>query len=109
MKTLNTVLTTVAVNGVVRYPFIETEIIRNSSVTSLNLDTRSSNALQRNRITTIGELLDKIPEIGKIYGLGTKSKSKIMYELCAFNYASLDDKRKKEYLEKVIKLNTERR
>lgn len=109
MKTLNAVLTKVAVNGVVRYPFIETETIRNLSVTSLNLDTRSSNALQRNRITTIGELLDKIPEIGKIHGLGTKSKSKIMYELCVFNYASLDDKKKKEYIEKIIKLNKERR
>lgn len=109
MKNLNTVLAEVAVNGVVVYPFIETETIRNLSATSLNLDTRSSNALRRSGIKTIGELLDRIPELGKIHGLGAKSKSKIMYELCAFNYSSLDDKRKKDYLMKIIKLNTERR
>ena len=109
MKKLNTVLSQVAINGVVCYPFIETETIRNTPVTRLTLDTRSSNALQRNHVKTIGELLDKIPELDKIRGLGEKSKSRIMYELCAFTYASLDNKRKKDYLMKIIKLNTERR
>lgn len=109
MKDLNTVLKTVAVNGTVVYPFIEKESICNMPISSLNLDTRSSNALMRNKIVTIGELLKRIPELDKIRGLGSKSRSNILYELCAFTYTSLDSKKKKKYLMKIIKLNTERR
>lgn len=109
MKILNTVLMTVAVKGEVAYPFIEKESIRNTPVSVLNLDTRSSNAFKRNKINTIGELLDIVPKLNELRGLGAKSKSRIMYELCAFTYSSLDEKRKKEYLEKIIKLNTEGR
>ena len=109
MKNLNTVLKEVSRNGVVRFPILETQSIRSISVENLNLDTRSSNALQRNYIRTIGELLDKANELYKIRGLGTKSKSNILYSLCAFQYNQLNAERKKEYLYKIIEMNTEGR
>lgn len=105
MKDLNTVLTIVAANGVVVYPFIETQTIREASINVLNLGTRAYNALKRNKIDTIGKLLDTIPALDKMRGLGTKSKSNILYELCAFTYASLSNKRKKDYLMRIIELN----
>lgn len=109
MKNLNIVLTEVARNGMVRFPILETQSLRSIPVSDLNLDTRSSNAIQRNHIQTIGELLDNIGMLKDIRGLGAKSKSNILYSLCAFQYNLLNEERKKEYLNKIVKMNTERR
>ena len=109
MKNLNTVLMTVAVNGEVTYPFLEKESIRSVSVENLNLDTRSSNALKRNHIKTIGELLDRVEELKDIRGLGAKSKGNIMYNLCAFQYNQLNAEKKIKYLLKIVEMNTEGR
>lgn len=109
MKNLNATLITVANNGVVRFPFIEKESIRNVPVDNLNLDTRSSNALQRHQIKTIGELLDNIEKLNNIRGLGSKSKSNILYNLCAFQYNQLNAEKKIEYLYRITEMNTEGR
>ena len=112
MKELNTVLVSVSNNGTVRYPINETETLREMPVDVLSLDTRCSNGLKRNHIHTIGDLLDSIENgsIKEIHSLGRKSVSKIMYELCTYQYNSLNTKGKKDkFLVRIIELNTTER
>ena len=104
MKDLNTVLTEVADNkGIVRFPFMENEEIRNLPIDTLNLDVRSFNGLKRNNIETIGDLIDKSHLINTFRNLGKKSCGKIMYALCCYQYSIITDKKK--YLMKIVELN----
>ena len=107
MKKLNTVLKEVSRNGIVKFPINDTQSFRSLPIDNLNLDTRSSNALKRCHIETIGQLLDDIGVLNKIKGLGTKSRSNILYGLCAFQYNQLDMEKKSKYLLKIVKMNTE--
>ena len=112
MQALNTVLTVVSENGKVVYPIAETEKFKAMSVDVLPLDTRCSNGLKRNKINTIGELINSIENgsLQQIYSLGRKSISKIMYELCAYQYNNLPTKGQKDkFLMKIIKLNLNRK
>lgn len=105
MKDLNTVLKEVAVNGNVKFPIKENESILNAPINALSLSVRSSNALQRNGIRTVGDLLYKLELLDKIRGLGVKSKQDVLYGLCAYQYVSLEPKEKQKYLSRLIELN----
>lgn len=104
---LDLVLVAVAHNSHVRFPFVYTEETLALPVHTLNLDVRSTNAYARHKIQTIGDLLDWIENgnLERIKGLGRKSVSKTMYELCWFAYVNLAPVEQVKFLEKVVLLN----
>ena len=108
MQDLKTVLIVVSDKGKVRFPFIETESIRAESTNVLSLDTRSYNGLKRNKIDTIGKLLENIDNgnLLNMRGMGKRSLNRILYELCVFQYGNLSPNKKKEYLMRIVELNT---
>ena len=108
-RMLNEVLTRVSRKGKVIYPINETETLKGTSIDVLNLDTRCSNGLKRNKIYTIGELLTSIENgtLIQIHSLGRKSVSRIMYELCAYQYTNLSNEGKDRFLKRIIELNKE--
>ena len=105
MQKLNTVLQEVAKEGRVKFPVIKRKEFLQASVDSLELDMRSSNALQRHQIYTVEDLLNKANELHRIRGCGSKSISRIMYRICAYYYESLQKQEKEQYLKEIIKLN----
>lgn len=108
MEKLNTVLKVVAVDDNVRFPFPDTEKVRSESIDALSLDVRCQNGLKRNGVLTIGGILDSIDNgsLSKFRSLGKKSVNKIMYELCAYRYRQLSEKKQKDYLMKIVRMNT---
>ena len=106
MENLNLVLTTVTHNGNVKFPIIEDTNFLNTSIDELDLDTRSSNALHRAKYKTIQSVLDNLDKFHMLRGCGSKSKNKILYKICYYYYSGLTEAKKKEYLMKIIELNT---
>ena len=108
MENLDLVLTTVAHNGNVKFPIIEKKSFLETDVTFLDLDTRSSNGLKRNGFHTVQDVLNNLSSLYKMRGCGTKSVNRILYGICSSYYRTLDAEQKLAYLNKLVKLNTER-
>lgn len=108
MENLNTVLKVVANNGNVKFPIIEKKSFLETDIFSLDLDTRSSNGLKRNGFHTVQDVMDNLDKLYKMRGCGSKSVNRILYGICSSYYRTLDAEGKLTYLNKVVKLNTER-
>ncbi len=106
MENLNSTLTQVANNGNVKFPIIERKSFLETDILSLELDTRSSNALKRNNINTVKDVFDNLNEIPKFRGCGVKSVNRILYGICSAYYEKLNPEEKKKYLMEIVKLNT---
>ena len=106
MKDLNTVLSVIGKENI-KFPIKETRELLATSIEALNLDNRSHNALLRNGIKTVGDIIQNTNRLIKFKGFGSKCLSRTMYEICAFQYRQLDQKDKKKYLERILELNFE--
>lgn len=73
----------------------------------INFSVRASNALNRCKIFTIGELITLIQteDLSSIKNLGKKSINEIRTKLLAFGYERLSEKDKLEFLKDLIDLN----
>ena len=109
MENLNTVLKVVAENGNVKFPIIERKSFLETDIFSLDLDTRSSNALKRNKLNTVKDVFDNLNAIPKFRGCGAKSINRILYGICSAYYEKLNPEEKEKYLLKIVELNTEKK
>lgn len=104
MKDLNTVLKVVGTESV-KFPIKETNVMLGTPIEELKLDNRSYNALIRNGICTIGDIVQNMSKLWNLRGFGKKCYNKTMYEICAFQYNQLDTKGKRNYLMRIVELN----
>lgn len=109
MENLNSVLKAIGENnnGNVKFPVMETEIFLNTSIEELELDNRSYNTLKRANCNIVREVLLNLNTLSHIKGCGTKTMSRIMYQICAYYYSQLTEKGKQNYLDKLVKINCE--
>ena len=77
------------------------------SIDELMLSVRSSNALKRAGILTIGEVIDTIDAgaLNSLRNLGTKSRNEIQTKILVFGYDDLTEKEKAEFFEKLVEDN----
>ena len=90
------------------------ELDENLSV--LDLSQRSINCLRRAGFTTLGDLLKAISVTGderskekllRLRNLGRKSAEEILLTIMCYQFQILSDRERTEYLQDIIKLNTE--
>ena len=67
-----------------RYKFYKYEELTSQPIEMLDLGTRGENTLKRNKISTIGQLVDRLPEIHKMRNLGFTTIKRIQDSLRAF-------------------------
>ena len=72
------------------------------------LSVRSYNALMRANCKTIGEAITAINEdsLYKVRNLGVKSIAEIRRLILEYGYAQASDRRKKEFLHRLVQLNS---
>ena len=77
------------------------------SIDELNLSVRSQNALRRAQIDTIGDLVDALNKeaVKEIRNLGRKSYSEIQTKLLVYNYESMSERKKADFMESLIDNN----
>lgn len=77
-------------------------------ITELNLSVRSYNGLKRAGIFTLADLFGTLQEntLSSVRNLGKKSISEIKTKFLGFCYTQLSDKKKTEFLQKLIEINS---
>lgn len=109
MKDLNKVLLVINESKgemeTIKFPIRENEKILSTPITALELDKRSFNALSRNKIKTIKDLLENYSRLKDLRNYGIKSYNKTMHSLCAFQYEQLKPEEKQKYLKRIVELN----
>lgn len=104
MENLKTVLKLIGKENV-KFPIKETNDFLCTPIESLCLDNRTYNALCRNGIRTVGDITHDTSKLRKIRGFGAKCFSRLMYEICAFQYSQLGKEDKAKYLQRIVDLN----
>ncbi|MCR5733115.1 MAG: hypothetical protein K6G22_00790 [Lachnospiraceae bacterium] len=92
-----------------RFPVYINESMRNTDIDVLELSTRSNNCLKRAGYQTVGDLVERIngsEELMKINSCGKKCVDEIMANLFCYQYAVLSAERKKQYLIRIVELNS---
>ncbi len=90
------------------FPLYLTERLKETTIETLELSTRSYNGLRRAGFRTVGELakaLNDGMDLKKIRSCGSRSVEEIMESLFILNYESLDPEERDDYLIEVIKMN----
>ena len=105
MEKLNSVLSSLH-NTNIKFPIKTTTEFLHTPISNLELDNRSYNALSRNGINTVEDILNNMPNLTQIKSYGNKSFNKTMYALCVYQYNLLSEEGKQKYLTKIIELNT---
>lgn len=91
-----------------RFPIYMGEKLMNAPLEDLDLSPRSSNALRRFGIKTIGELVDRVesPEdLKPVRNLGEKCAREIFNRLYEYQLSVLNDNKREVYLSRVAELN----
>lgn len=93
-------------NGKFKFPIYESDAFYIRSIDDLNItNTRANNAIKRNHIKTIADLVAMWDDLDHLRGLGAKSICDIKYALCEFQFGLIEDNKKKDYLQRIIDLN----
>ena len=93
---------------VMKYTVSLTEKITEAEIDELDLCSRSQNALKREGIMTVGNLLEKIvtpDQIGCIRQLGEKSRADIFWQLFSFHYTVLPAELRQKYVRECAALD----
>ena len=85
-----------------------TQKLCETNVSELDLSVRSYNALMRANCKTVGEAITAINEdsLYKVRNLGVKSIAEIRRLILEYGYAQASDRRKKEFLHRLVQLNS---
>ena len=84
-----------------------TKKLCDTELKDLDLSVRSYNALMRAGCRTVGETITAINEdkLFAVRNLGVKSISEIRASILEYGYSQLSDRRKKEFLHDLVKMN----
>ena len=95
--------------GCFRFKMFLTEEQCDVSMDVLDLGVRSSNCLKRAGYITVGDLVRAFADgldLKNIRNCGAKSVREIMEQLFLYQYTSLSQDKRNEYLKEVVLLNT---
>lgn len=87
-----------------------TQKLCDTNVSELDLSVRSYNALMRANCKTIGEAITAINDnkLFSVRNLGVKSIAEIRRLILEYGYAQASDRRKKEFLHRLVQLNAKK-
>lgn len=87
-----------------------TQKLCDTNVSELDLSVRSYNALMRANCKTIGEAITAINEnkLPAVRNLGVKSIAEIRALILEYGYAQASDRREKEFLHHLVRLNSKK-
>lgn len=91
-----------------RFPIYLNATLNETELDALDLSQRSNNCLHRVGFQTIGDLVNRIngsEDLMKIRNCGKKSVDEIMEKLFCYQYRSLKDEKKVQYIKRVLELN----
>ena len=94
--------------GKFKYFMYMTSAMRNTSIEVLELSMRSYNVLMRAGLITIGQVVDSIAsgsELRSIRNCGVKSVREIQEQLFLYQYFSLPQEKREDYLLEVVLMN----
>ena len=94
--------------GKFKYFMYMTSAMRNTSIEVLELSMRSYNVLMRAGLITIGQVVDSIAsgsELRSIRNCGVKSVTEIQEQLFIYQYFSLPQEKREDYLLEVVLMN----
>ena len=79
-----------------------------SGIEELDLSARSYHALCREKVFTLGDLIERLNEgdLKKIRNLGTKSFSEIQTKMLVFGFERLSENEKREFFRYLVENNT---
>ena len=88
-----------------------TQKLCDTNVADLDLSVRSYNCLMRTGCHTVGQAITAINEDGlrKVRNLGVKSIAEIRSSILEYGYSQLSDRRKKEFLHTLVRLNGDKK
>ena len=82
----------------------------NTKIEELNLTVRSYNCLKREKINTVGEVIDAVQEdkLLNIRGLGKGSRAEIHVRVYEFGYYNLTERERKDFATTLLQLNQDK-
>ncbi len=92
-----------------RFPVYINEGLNNTDLDALELSVRSNNCLKRAGYHSVGDLVEQVngsDDLKKIRNCGKKSVDEIMANLLCYQYAALSAERRKQYLMRIVELNS---
>lgn len=92
-RDLKKVLEAIGAETVMKFPFRETESLRDTNIDVLNLGARSSNGLRRRGINNLGGVIDNWMEFSKWHGLGPSSIKEIKSSFYEYYYSTLSEEK----------------
>lgn len=98
----------VVFGGRVRVSIAYSKKSSNTEIDVMDFSVRANNALKREGLFTLGEIVDLIMGEGlmRIRNLGKKTENEIKTRLLAFGYAQLSDPEKRRFFYDLLEKNT---
>lgn len=94
--------------GRLKFPFYISSEMMDTDIFDLDLSTRPYNSLKREKVFTIGNLVESIEvqeDLMKIRNMGKNSASEIMQKLLVYQFNRLKPERKKVFVKRIVELN----
>ena len=89
----------------IRFPLHYPASMEEITVEELTEDNRSINALKREGIMNVKQLLEKWDDLRKLRNVGVKTKNIIKQSLMGCYYSNLNTEQRAEWLKEIVELN----
>ena len=85
--------------GGIKFPLV---IPNGADVEELMLEGKEKYICTRLNIKTVLSLIDKLPEIAQMRGIGAQTIRKVKLKILAFSYANMNDKQRQNFWRQII-------
>ena len=102
---LEKVIEATGLDNIIKFPFNETETLRNISIDALDLSVRSSNGLRRKGVNTVGGIIDNWELFSTWRGLGVTSVKEIKNSFYQFYYSTLSKNEIDNFWKRFVEMN----
>lgn len=92
-------------NGLLRYSFPDDDVWNSTSISMLNLSTRSESDLKNSGIKYLGQLVDRLPTLHGIRNLGAKAHSEIVNKLFQYYMDGMSDEEQIVFILNLCAMN----
>lgn len=92
-------------NGNLKLPFRISEATEKKDIDILALSPRSNNALKRNHIDTIGQIMERFDDLDALRNIGTISVREIRKKTAEFLYEAMSVNDRKAFWKEFVSLN----
>ena len=89
----------------ITFPLIYDKEFEQYSISEMDLSTRSENALRRNKIHSMGDLINNMDSLSKMRNCGRKSEVEIRNKFLETWYENISQEQSSEFWEKFVETN----